>query len=212
MRLTSQQVLADINTLPENYKTKDIDRIIREYVKMKADVSLLRSDILIHQELHRIYYYVSLKQIKNVEKRMRFIHDNLIFEDWWHTDELINFVAALDFNIAMGYAAEYIKSENPFIRRWGYVMFISKLGRRHASELLPLMQDDDHYYVQMAQAWLIAELTVFETEYVFEWLSDCGLKYSIAGKAIQKICDSYRISDEWKEKFKRLRVHLKMNK
>ena len=209
MKLTPEQVLADIKGLPEKYKTSDIDRLIRGYVKQKADASLLRPDILTHQELHRIYYYVSLKQIKKVEDRMAFIHENLLFEDWWHTDELINFVADLDFEIALQYAREYVASDDPFIRRWGYVLFISKLGRGHGAELLPLMHNDEHYYVQMAEAWLIAELAIFEPEQVYNWFSDCNLKYNITGKAIQKICDSYRISTEWKEQFKSLRPALK---
>ena len=33
--------------------------------------------------------------------------------------------------------------------------------------------------------------------------------YSICGKAIQKICDSYRISVDWKSQFKALRPELK---
>ncbi|HOO06832.1 MAG TPA: hypothetical protein PLH83_10155 [Ruminococcus sp.] len=60
----------------------------------------------------------------------------------------------------------------------------------------------------MGQAWLIAELAIFEPERVFDWMKDNGLRYSINGKAIQKICDSFRISDEWKEKFKSLRSAL----
>ena len=209
LKLTSEQVLADIKRLPAKYKTSDIDRLIRGYVKEKADAAPLRLDILTHQELHRIYYYVSLKQIKKVEDRMAFIHENLLFEDWWHTDELINFVSELNFETALEYAGEYVASDDPFIRRWGYVLFISKLGRGHATQLLPLMHDDEHYYVQMAEAWLIAELSIFEPEQVYNWFSDCNLKYNITGKAIQKICDSYRISAEWKEQFKSLRPALK---
>ena len=71
------------------------------------------------------------------------------------------------------------------------------------------MHEDEHYYVQMAEAWLIAELAIFEPEYVHDWLLQCGMHYSIAGKAIQKICDSFRISNEWKAKFKALRPILK---
>ena len=82
---------------------------------------------------------------------MTFIHNNLLFTDWWHTDQIIRYVAALDFEMAIGYAQEYIHSDDPFIRRWGYVMFISRLGHGHAERLLPLMKADDHYYVQMAQ-------------------------------------------------------------
>lgn len=61
----------------------------------------------------------------------------------------------------------------------------------------------------MAEAWLIAELAVFAPQKVYEWFPECMLQYEIVGKAIQKICDSYRISDDSKEKFKGLRPMLK---
>ena len=209
MKLTKQQVLRDLDALPKNYKTADVDRLIRQYVKQKADVSALRPYILDEQRLHRIYYYVALKQLGNVDERMAFIHENLLFSDWWHTDQIISYVADLDLDTALRYAKEYIQSEDPFIRRWGYVLFISRLGRGHAEQILPLAKDDDHYSVQMAQGWLIAELAVFEPEAVHGWMKHNGLKYNINGKAIQKICDSFRISDGWKEAFKKLRPGLR---
>ena len=42
MILTKEQVQRDIDALPENYKTKDKDRLIKSYVKASADVSDLR--------------------------------------------------------------------------------------------------------------------------------------------------------------------------
>ena len=209
MKLTREQVQKDLDGLPEHYKTADVDRLIRQYVKQKADVSTLRPYILDEQQFHRIYYYVSLNQIKNVNQRMTFIHENLLFSDWWHTDQIISYVADLDFDTALHYANGYIRSEDPFIRRWGYVLFISRLCKGRTEELLPLMHDDDHYYVQMAQAWLIAEIAVHEPEAVYEWFQKNDLKYNINGKAIQKICDSFRISDEWKAEYKKLRPELR---
>lgn len=206
--LTPQLVQKDLDALGK-YKTADVDRLIRGYVKKNADASLLREHVLTQQQFHRIYFYVSLEQMKDVDERMAFIHENLLFSDWWHTDELIGFVADLDFEAALKYAAEYIKSEEPFVRRWGYVLFISRLGRGHSEQLLPLMKNDGHYYVQMGEAWLIAELAVSEPEAVHKWMASCGLDYKICGKAIQKICDSFRISQDWKEKFKELRASLK---
>ena len=100
-------------------------------------------------------------------------------------------------------------SEDPFIRRWGYVMFISSLGQGQAEELLPLMANHDHYYVQMAEAWLIAELAVYEPDAVYAWMPGNNLSYKINGKAVQKICDSYRITNDWKDRFKALRPILK---
>lgn len=206
--LTPQLVQKDLDALGK-YKTADVDRLIRGYVKKNADASLLREHVLTQQQFHRIYFYVSLEQVKNVDERIAFIHENLLFSDWWHTDELIGYVADLDFEAALKYATKYVKSEEPFVRRWGYVLFISRLGRGHSEQLLPLMKNDEHYYVQMGEAWLIAELAVTEPQAVYEWLATCGLDYKICGKAIQKICDSYRIPQDWKEKFKELRAELK---
>lgn len=210
MKYTHKDVRTLMAALPVGYYTRDLDGIIARLVKEKADVSGLREYILDEQDLHRIYYYVNLKQIKDVNARMAFIDRNLLFSDWWHTDQLISFVAKLDFNKALEYAKRYVQSSDPFIRRWGYVLFISKLGRGHAAELLRLMKNDDEYYVQMGEAWLIAELAIDEPEAVYAWMKDNDLAYNINGKAIQKICDSYRISEGWKERFKGLRTERKL--
>ena len=212
MKLTREQVLRDLDALPQPYKTAHVDGLIRRYVKQKADVSALRPYILTQQQLHRIYYYVALKQLGDVNERMAFIHENLLFSDWWHTDQIISYVADLELDTALRYAKEYVRSDDPYIRRWGYVLFISRLGRGHAAEILPLTKDDDHYSAQMAQGWLIAELAVFEPEAVHAWMGKNRLSYSINGKAIQKICDSFRISDAWKETFKKLRPALRENR
>lgn len=210
--LTKDQVQKDLDALPEHYKTGDVDRLIRQYVKQKADVSALRPYILDQQQFHRTYYHVTLDQIRNAEERMAFIHENLLFSDWWHTDQLISYVADLDFDFALRYAKEYIHADDPFIRRWGYVLFISRLCKGHALQLLPLMHDDEAYYVQMAESWLIAELAIYEPEAVYAWFQKNDLKYNINGKAIQKICDSFRIAEDWKHKFKELRPELRKRK
>ena len=210
--LTREQVLEDLDRLPAGYKTADVDKLIRAYVKQKADVAALRPHILREQQLHRIYYYVALEQMKDVNARMAFLHENLLFSDWWHTDQVISYVADLDFDTALGYAREYVQAEDPFIRRWGYVLFISRLCKGHAEQILPLMKNDNAYYVQMAEAWLIAELAIHEPQRVYDWLRNNDLKYNINGKAIQKILDSFRIFQDWKAEFKDLRAELRLRK
>ena len=175
-------------------------------------MSALRGEILTEQRLHRIYFYTSLKQLKSVYDRAAFIDNNLLFSDWWHTDQLIRFVSALDYETARRYSEKYLQSADLFVRRWGYVMWISKLCRQEErlDSILSLMKDDDAYYVQMAQAWLIAELAVFFPQRIWAWMNtDNTLRYCINGKAIQKICDSYRVGDADKERFKALRPKLK---
>lgn len=209
--ITVESVLADINALPEHYKTADVDRLIRRYVKEKQDLSCLRDHVLTQQQLHRIYFHGSLRQIGGARQRLEWIDRNLLFSDWWHTDQCIDFVKDVDVRTALGYAGGYVQSVDPFIRRWGYVMFISRLCRDKAAlyDILALTHNDDHYYVQMAEAWLIAELAVFFPGEVLDWLEHADLAYSISGKAVQKICDSYRISEGDKARFKSLRPRLK---
>ncbi|MBQ5917850.1 MAG: hypothetical protein IIW92_04745, partial [Lachnospiraceae bacterium] len=74
-----------------------------------------------------------------------------------------------------------------------------------AEDIIKLFKDDDEYYVQMAEAWLISYLGIYAPRTTFDYIKGCPLKYNIIGKGIQKICDSFRVSDEWKEKFKSLR-------
>ena len=46
MKYTKEQIQKELDALPQNYKTADVDRLIRKLVKDKADVSALRPYIL----------------------------------------------------------------------------------------------------------------------------------------------------------------------
>ena len=204
-KMNKERIREDLKALGVGYKTKDVDRLIHRYVKEKADVSFLREDVLKEQEYHRIYFYVSLLQIEDANARMEFIDRNLLFSDWWHTDQLIRFVCDLDFETAYGYAQKYVLHSDPFIRRWGYVLFISKLCREkeNLAKILGLLHNDAEYYVYMAEAWLLCELAVFFPEEIRNWFEkENDLNYDISGRAIQKIQDSFRISDAYKQAFK----------
>ena len=195
--------------LGENYKTADVDKFIRELIKRKEDVSFLRDVILEKQEYHRVYYKVSMAQIDGIDEKMHFIEDNFDkLQDWWHVDQLPQFMQKVEaFEPYLQKAKEYIYSEMPFVRRWGYVMFMPRLVKcdKAPMYLFDLFKDDDEYYVQMAEGWLISYLAIYHPEQTLEYMKGCTLNYNIVGKAIQKICDSYRISDEWKSKFREVR-------
>ena len=57
----------------------------------------------------------------------------------------------------------------------------------------------------MAEAWLISYMAIYYPEKTLKYIAGCPLKYNIIGRAIQKICDSFRISNEYKNKFRELR-------
>lgn len=197
------------NELGNNYKTKDLDKFNKKLIKSNVDVSFLKDTILDKQEYHRTYFQVSLGLTNNIEEKLAFIEDNFEkLQDWWHTDQLQQFVDKdLNFDFAYKKALEYIEHPNPFVRRWAYVMFMPTLVKEqnNFNKLLKLFKDDDEYYVVMAEAWLISYLGIYNPDKTLEYLKRKPLKYNIVGKAIQKICDSYRIDDNYKNKFKEIR-------
>lgn len=204
---------AEFSQLGSNYKTKDVDRFNRSLIKRKEDVSFLKDIVLSKQEYHRTYFQVSLAEKKGIEEKFAFIEENFDkLQDWWHVDQLSQFVdKELTFDFGYEKAKVYVQSELPFARRWGYVLFMPSLVKEAcvAEKIFPLFKDDDEYYVQMAEAWLISYLGIYEPEKTLAYLEGCPLKYNIAGKGIQKICDSFRVSRDWKERFKEVRKKYK---
>ena len=211
--MTLAEFEAEFSKLGSEYKTKDVDSLNRSLIKRHEDVSFLGDIILSKQEYHRTFFQVSLAQLKGMKAKFAFIEENFDkLQDWWHVDQLSQFVdKELEFDFVYEKAKEYIQNEMPFARRWGYVMFMPTLVKEPgaAEKLFPLVKDDDEYYVQMAQAWLISYLGIYEPEKTLEYLEGCPLKYNIAGKAIQKICDSFRVSSENKVRFKEVRKKYK---
>ncbi len=199
--------------LGTNYKTKDVDRFNKRFIKEDIAVSFLRPVLLEHEEYYRTYFQVSIMQLKSKEKKMAFVEDNFdLLHDWWHVDGIVSFLGdSLDFDYALSKAKEYINSELPYVRRLGYVLFIPRLVRdaKRMESLFELFKDDDAYHVVMGEAWLLSYLAMCDADRTYAYLQGCDLKYNIVGKAIQKICDSYVVSVENKERFKGLRASRK---
>lgn len=210
-----EEIKKEFSQLPENYKTKDVDRLNRKLIKEKQDVSCLKDIVLSHQEYHRTYFQVSLGQMKTNEEKFKFIEDNFSnLNDWWHVDQLTQFVKNIDPQFALKKAKKYVKSPMTFARRWGYVLFMPSLVKNEEifDQITHLLKNDEEYYVIMAEAWLISYLAIYFPERTLNYLSECELNYSIVSRAIQKICDSYRVSQENKNLIRSLRAKYKTEK
>lgn len=199
--------------LGSNYKTKDVDTFNKKLIKEKVDVSFLKDIILSKPQYHRSYFQVSLGYRKSIEDKLLFIEENFDkLNDWWHVDQLLQFTSKkLTFDLAYQKASVYKKHNNPFVRRWGYVMFINHLAKTNEQleKLFALFEDDEEYYVIMGEAWALSCLGVYYPEETLNYLKLKPLKYDIVGKAVQKICDSFRIDEEYKNKFKEIRKYYK---
>lgn len=210
----SKKISRELSAIP-NLKTKDVDSYSKKLIREKVDVSSLKDDVNEEGLLFRPYFQVSLSRLKTFEEQFAFIEQNEnLLNDWVHTDMLLQFLKKpIDFEFAFEKAKTYVNSDRTYTRRWGYVLFLAGLQKETANtnRILSLIKNDDEHAVQIAQAWLICDLAVFNKEAVFSFIENCGLKYNILGKAIQKICDSFRFSDADKERVKALREKVRGN-
>lgn len=122
----------------------------------------------------------------------------------------------LDFNIKnenedkyFNLSLDYINSIHPFCRRIGLLVWFKFIERANYLKIiidnLSKFKKESHYYVNMALAWLIAELFVKNRNICLSLFENKILNPFVNNKAIQKIKDSFRVSLEDKkflEKFK----------
>ncbi len=209
-KMTLQEFELEFEKLGTNYKTKDVDRFCKKLIKEKIDVSFLKEIIPEKQQYYTTYYQVSIALCDTLDEKFAFIEENQeLMHDWWHTDCIMKYLGNdLTFDYAYEKAKDYVKSDLPYTRRLGYVIFIPRLTKNpeNISKLWGLLKNDEAYHVIMGEAWLISFLAMCDAEQTYNYLKDCNLDYAIIGKAIQKICDSYVVSKEDKEKFKSLRA------
>ena len=184
-----------------DYKAKDIDLFIKNLDK-NTDVSNLREYVYGSYLYFRIYFKVSLRELKTNKEKLDFVEKNLdLFSDWWSTDMINQFLKKpLDFSDTFERAKRLVKSDKEFTKRFAYVMFISELAKdkMHHNDILSLMENDDRYYVKMAIAWLLCELLAYNDD-IAKFIKESNLSTDIKRMTINKVRDSFKIKDEIKQ-------------
>ncbi len=206
--MTYSEFQEKFSRLPKDYKAKDIQPLIKDLISRNEDVSCLKEHLGEHPEYCQPYFEISLARIKDIGDKLSFVENHFsFFTEWWHADMLFRILGSkLKFDLAYAKAQEYVKSDNPIIRRWGYVMFVPRLTKDSAKvqDLLALLSDDDNEYAISAEASLIAFLAMTDFDTVYNYLSECTLDKRIISSAVGKICSSKQVPDYEKKRFKQL--------
>lgn len=106
------------------------------------------------------------------------------------------------------YISRYLADPRPFVRRFAFTTLLHFYVVR---EELPYVfsclerADDGTYYVSMAAAWLTAEVLTGFFEEGFAFLKRGALPPATLRRAVQKACESFRVTDAQKEKLRGLR-------
>ena len=103
---------------------------------------------------------------------------------------------------------QYINSKNEYEIRFALVMYLNYfLTDDYIDEILLKIDKitNEEYYVQMAIAWLVSFAYIKQREKTEKYLLKNKLDKFTLNKSIQKICESYRVSKEDKEKLRKLK-------
>lgn len=102
----------------------------------------------------------------------------------------------------------YLRSKNDWIVRVALVSMLQYyLEEDYIKKVLKRCDSvkSDFYYVKIAQAWLIAEAYIKCKQQTKLYFKKSALDKWTFNKAIQKICESSRVSEEEKEELKKLK-------
>lgn len=101
---------------------------------------------------------------------------------------------------------QYINSSKQYEIRFALVMYLNYFLREEYIDLIFKKIDkitSEEYYVQMAIAWLVSFAYIKQKEKTEKYLLKNNLDKFTYNKSIQKICESYRVSNEEKEKLRK---------
>ena len=106
------------------------------------------------------------------------------------------------------YILKYHAQDKEFYQRFALTALLGYyVEEKYLTLIFELAEtsNTEYYYVHMAVAWLIAELLVKYGGQAEEFLKKHSLDKKTQNKAIQKACESFRISDERKKYLKGLK-------
>ena len=207
-------------------KTKEFNsRIIDtkyEIIGIKTPVikalakDIAKSDIKSFLECVQDNYYeevlihgLVLSYIKDVDEFLNYFNNFiLLIDNWALCDTCINSYKIMRNNDLSDKASLLIYSNNEFLSRVGYVMYLNHyLDDDHINDIIHLsMIPSDYYYVNMAIAWLLSCCFINYRVFVLDLLKSKELSPFVQNKTISKIRESLKVSKEDKELVKSFKI------
>lgn len=181
-----------------------LKKIAKEHYKDK-DLDMSEFEHHHYLEVEMLYFCLGMIQNKSIDDKLNFILENVKYADsWMITDTPNSYLKDLDFDRYFDFFKKTYLNKHIFTRRIAYILGLKVYRDNRILQILNLLKDDNEYMVTMGQAWLLASMAICYPEEIFNYL-DKSKNITLRKKTISKIVDSFRISDEYKAKFKTLR-------
>lgn len=185
-------------------KTPVLRNLVKEHYNDK-DLKLEDFEHHKYQEIDVIYFGIGLCRCKDIDEQLLFLEKNLIHAGSWAVTDLIGaYLKKCEYEKFWEFFLKTNNNEYTYTRRFAYVFGLKFSSDKRILDTFKYFKPNEEYMVMMAEAWLLSFVAIHFPEEVYDYLAKCSDE-TLKRKAISKICDSYRFSDEQKNKFKSLR-------
>lgn len=197
-----QKNLLKTNMQVLGFKKALVNDIAKQICKGNAK-SFLNLKLFNNYEASLIYGCV-ISNLQSFNDITKYLDVYLNYTDSWaHTDAL-SFKTIKEHNSQfLKLANKYIASSNPFVRRTSLIILLQMIKDKatlpHIFKHLNSLGSEEHYYVNMAGAWLLCEAFIQYKPETIEFLSSTTTNNWLLNKAIQKCRESFRVSDDDKQ-------------
>lgn len=144
-----------------------------------------------------------IRQIKDFNIMKKYLDKYVSKIDNWASCDLLSFEVKDQETEFYNLSLEYVKSKKPFVRRLGLGILFKLINNdEYIDKIYSIMNsfyNEDHYYVNMMNAWLFCECFIKRREKTIGFLKNHKLNKFTINKGISKCRDSFRVSDEDKE-------------
>lgn len=142
-------------------------------------------------------------KIKDFQTMKNHLDKYMLKVDNWASCDLLSFDVRNHEEEFYNLSLEYIKSDKPFVRRLGLGILFNFINNdEYIDQIFNIMNmfyDEEHYYVNMMNAWLFCECFIKRRNETVKFLKSHKLNKFTINKGISKCRDSYRVSKEDKE-------------
>lgn len=172
-----------------------------------------------------IYGFI-LNNINDYDLKVKYLNIYSEKANNWALCDLLKFDIKGNEDKYLDLSKNYIKSSKPFKRRIGIIILFNYIKTEKEKQkynlnydkyideifnILDKFKNEEHYYVNMVNAWILCELFINEREKTLKYLNKHNLNKFTINKAIQKCRDSFRVSKEDKNMLLKFKVKEKMN-
>lgn len=191
-------------------RTPETKKIAKEFEVDKIEDYIFDTDIKYYEEILLRAFLIGNKK-NGLEKTFKYLDYFIPFIDNWAVCDGLCAglkITVKNLDVMWTYIQKYIKAKSEFEIRFAVVMYLDYYTEtKYLGEIFKQIDTikNEEYYVKMGIAWFVAEAYVHNREQTLNYIKESKLDKWTFNKAIQKIRESYRVSNEDKEQLNKLK-------